>query len=85
MIPLIMAAISLAQKKQQQNQADNEKISNSLNLGDRGQQQNTQLEVPNGNPMNSMMGGGQQGGAMGLLGSLFNKNDPTKTAMPNRF
>lgn len=84
MVPLIMAMISLAQKKQQQNQADTDRISNSLNLGN-DQQQNTQLEVPNGNPMSSMMGGGQQGGAMGLLGSLFNKNDPTKNAMPNRF
>lgn len=83
MVPFIMMALSLAQKKQQANQADNERISNSLNLGDN--KPNTQLEIPNGNPMGGMLGNGQQGGAMGLLGSLFNKNDPTKTAMPNRF
>lgn len=82
MLPLIMAMIGLAQKKQQQNQADNDRISNSLNLGDK---QSTQLEIPNGNGLGGIMGNGQQGGAMGLLGSLFNKNDPTKTAMPNRF
>ena len=76
-------ALSLAQKKQQQNQADNQRISDSLNLGDN--KQSTQLEIPNGSPMGNMMGGQQGGGAMGLLGSLFNKNDPTKTAMPNRF
>ena len=83
MVPLIMAMISLAQKKQQANQADTDRISNSLNLGDN--KQNTQLQIPNGSPMGGMMGNGQQGGAMGLLGSLFNKNDPTKTSMPNRF
>lgn len=83
MVPFIMMALSLAQKKQQQNQADNERISNSLNLGDN--KQSTQLEIPNGSPMGGMLGNGQQGGAMGLLGSLFNKNDPTKTAMQNRF
>ena len=83
MIPFIMMALSLAQKKQQQNQADNERISNSLNLGDN--KQGTQLEIPNGNGLGGIMGNGQQGGAMGLLGSLFNKNDPTKTSMPNRF
>lgn len=83
MVPLIMAMISLAQKKQQANQADTDRISNSLNLGDN--KQSTQLEIPNGSPMGNMMGGQQGGGAMGLLGSLFNKNDPTKTAMPNRF
>lgn len=83
MIPMIMMALSLAQKKQQQNQADNERISNSLNLGDN--KQNTQLEIPNGNGLGGIMGNGQQSGAMGLLGSLFNKNDPTKTSMTNRF
>lgn len=83
MVPLIMAMISLAQKKQQANQADTDRISNSLNLGDN--KQSTQLEIPNGNGLGGIMGNGQQGGAMGLLGSLFNKNDPTKTAMPNRF
>ena len=69
MIPFIMMALSLAQKKQQQNQADNQRISDSLNLGDN--KQNTQLQVPNGSPMSS----GQLGGAMNLLGSLFNKKD----------
>lgn len=83
MIPMIMMALSLAQKKQQQNQADNERISNSLNLGDN--KQNTQLEIPNGNGLGGIMGNGQQSGAMGLLSSLFNKNDPTKTSMTNRF
>ena len=73
MIPFIMMALSLAQKKQQQNQADNERISNSLNLGDN--KQSTQLQIPNGSSMGGMMGNGQQGGAMNLLGSLFNKNN----------
>lgn len=72
MIPLVMMALSLAQKKQQQEQADNARISDSLNL-DNQQQNKYQLQVPN----NNMLGG--QGGAMGLLGSLFNKKDPTKT------
>ena len=72
MIPFIMMALSLAQKKQQQNQADNQRISDSLNLNDQ-QQNQYQLQVPN----NNMLGG--QGGAMGLLGSLFNKNDPNKS------
>lgn len=74
MIPFIMMALSLAQKKQQQNQADNQRISDSLNLGNNDQQQNQyQLQVPN----NNMLGG--QGGAMGLLGSLFNKKDPNNS------
>ena len=68
-----MMALSLAQKKQQQNQADNDRISNSLNLGDN--KQNTQLQIPNGNGLGGIMGNGQQGGAMNLLGSLFNKKD----------
>lgn len=75
MIPFIMMALSLAQKKQQQDQADNARISDSLNLDDRDQQPNHyQLQVPNNNML-----GGQQSGAIGLLGSLFNKKDPTKT------
>jgi len=73
MIPFIMMALSLAQKKQQQNQADNDRISNSLNLGDN--KQSTQLQIPNGNGLGGIMGNGQQGGAMNLLGSLFNKKD----------
>lgn len=74
MIPFIMMALSLAQKKQQQNQADNQRISDSLNLGNNDHQQNQyQLQVPN----NNMLGG--QGGAMGLLGSLFNKKDPNNS------
>lgn len=68
-----MMALSLAQKKQQQNQADNARISDSLNLGGDQQQNQYQLQVPN----NNMFSG--QGGALGLLGSLFNKKDPTKT------
>lgn len=73
MIPFIMMALSLAQKKQQQNQADNQKISDSLNLNNDQQQNQYQLQVPN----NNMLGG--QGGAMGLLGSLFNKKDPNNS------
>lgn len=74
MIPFVMMALSLAQKKQQQEQADNARISDSLNLDNK---QDTKLDVPNGNPFGNMFSG--QGGAMGLLGSLFNKKDPTKT------
>lgn len=73
MIPFIMMALSLAQKKQQQNQADNQRISDSLNLNNDHQQNQYQLQVPN----NNMLGG--QGGAMGLLGSLFNKKDPNNS------
>ena len=72
MIPFVLMALSLAQKKQQQNQADNQRISDSLNLNDQ-QQNQYQLQVPN----NNMLGG--QGGAMGLLGSLFNKKDPNNS------
>ena len=73
MIPFVLMALSLAQKKQQQNQADNQKISDSLNLNNDQQQNQYQLQVPN----NNMLGG--QGGAMGLLGSLFNKKDPNNS------
>lgn len=73
MIPVILMALSLAQKKQQQNQADNQRISDSLNLNNDQQQNQYQLQVPN----NNMLGG--QGGAMGLLGSLFNKKDPNNS------
>lgn len=73
MIPFVLMALSLAQKKQQQNQADNQRISDSLNLNNDQQQNQYQLQVPN----NNMLGG--QGGAMGLLGSLFNKKDPNNS------
>ena len=73
MVPVILMALSLAQKKQQQNQADNQRISDSLNLNNDQQQNQYQLQVPN----NNMLGG--QGGAMGLLGSLFNKKDPNNS------
>lgn len=75
MIPFLMMALSLAQKKQQQDQADDARISNSLNLD--AKQNNTQFDVPNGNTLGNVVGG--QGGALGLLGSLFNKKDPTQT------
>jgi len=73
MVPFALMALSLAQKKQQQNQADNQRISDSLNLNNDQQQNQYQLQVPN----NNMLGG--QGGAMGLLGSLFNKKDPNNS------
>jgi len=73
MVPFVLMALSLAQKKQQQNQADNQRISDSLNLNNDQQQNPYQLQVPN----NNMMGGQQ--GAMGLLGSLFNKKDPNNS------
>ena len=73
MVPFILMALSLAQKKQQQNQAENEKLNNNFNIGDNNQ--STQLQIPNSNGLDGIMGNGQQGGAINLLGSLFNKKD----------
>ena len=73
MVPFILMALSLAQKKQQQNQAENEKLNNNLNLNDNNQ--STQLQIPNSNGLDGIIGNGQQGGAINLLGSLFNKKD----------
>jgi len=44
MIPLIMAAISLAQKKQQQNQAEQQQLANNMNAGSQAPQPNINLQ-----------------------------------------
>ena len=43
LIPLIMAALSLAQKKQQQNQADNQRLAQSIQSPQIGQNANALL------------------------------------------
>jgi hypothetical protein len=49
MIPLIMAAISLAQKKQQQNQAEQQQLANNMNAGSQAPQPNINLQSNFGN------------------------------------
>lgn len=44
MIPLIMAAISLAQKKQQQNAAEQQQLANNMNAGSQAPQSTVNLQ-----------------------------------------
>ena len=49
MIPLIMAAISLAQKKKQQNAAEQQQLANSMNAGSQAPQPTVNLQSNFGN------------------------------------
>lgn len=49
MIPLIMLALSMAQKKQQQNAAENQQLANSMNAGSQAPQPNVNLQSNFGN------------------------------------
>jgi hypothetical protein len=55
MIPLIMAAISLAQKKQQQNQAEQQQLANNMNAGSQAPQPNINLQSNFGNNAGSLL------------------------------
>ena len=49
MIPLIMAAISLAQKKKQQNAAEQQQLANNMNAGSQAPQSQVNLQSNFGN------------------------------------
>lgn len=49
MIPLIMAAITLAQKKQQQNAAEQQQLANNMNAGSQAPQSTVNLQSNFGN------------------------------------
>ena len=55
MIPLIMAAISLAQKKQQQNAAEQQQLANSMNAGSQSPQAQVNLQSNFGNNASSLL------------------------------
>lgn len=55
MIPLIMAAISLAQKKQQQNAAEQQQLANNMNVGSQAPQPNVNLQSNFGNNASSLL------------------------------
>lgn len=55
MIPLIMAAISLAQKKQQQNAAEQQQLANSMNAGSQAPQSTVNLQSNFGNNASSLL------------------------------
>lgn len=49
MVPLIMAAITLAQKKKQQNAAEQQQLANSMNAGSQAPQSTVNLQSNFGN------------------------------------
>lgn len=55
MIPLIMAAISLAQKKQQQNAAEQQQLANNMNVGSQAPQSTVNLQSNFGNNASSLL------------------------------
>lgn len=55
MIPLIMAAISLAQKKKQQNAAEQQQLANSMNAGSQAPQSTVNLQSNFGNNASSLL------------------------------
>jgi hypothetical protein len=55
MIPLIMAAISLAQKKQQQNQAEQQQLANNMNAASQAPQAPVNLQSNFGNNAGSLL------------------------------
>lgn len=55
MIPLIMAAISLAQKKKQQNAAEQQQLANSMNAGSQVPQPTVNLQSNFGNNASSLL------------------------------
>lgn len=55
MIPLIMAAISLAQKKQQQNAAEQQQLANNMNAGSQVPQSTVNLQSNFGNNASSLL------------------------------
>ena len=55
MIPLIMAAISLAQKKQQQNAAEQQQLSNNMNAGSQATQAPVNFQSNFGNNASSLL------------------------------
>lgn len=55
MIPLIMAAISLAQKKQQQNAVEQQQLANNMNVGSQAPQSTVNLQSNFGNNASSLL------------------------------
>lgn len=55
MIPLIMAAISLAQKKKQQNAAEQQQLANSMNAGSQAPQPTVNLQSNFGTNASSLL------------------------------
>ena len=55
MIPLIMAAITLAQKKKQQNAAEQQQLANNMNAGSQAPQSTVNLQSNFGNNANSLL------------------------------
>lgn len=55
MVPLIMAAITLAQKKQQQNAAEQQQLANNMNAGSQSPQAPVNLQSNFGNNASSLL------------------------------
>lgn len=55
MIPVIMAAISLAQKKKQQNAAEQQQLANNMNAGSQAPQPTVNLQSNFGNNASSLL------------------------------
>lgn len=55
MIPLIMAAITLAQKKKQQNAAEQQQLANSMNAGSQAPQSTVNFQSNFGNNASSLL------------------------------
>lgn len=55
MVPLIMAAISLAQKKKQQNAAEQQQLANNMNAGSQFPQAPVNLQSNFGNNASSLL------------------------------
>jgi len=55
MVPLIMLALSMAQKKQQQNAAETQQLANSMNAGSQAPQPNVNLQSNFGNNAGSLL------------------------------
>ena len=55
MIPLIMAAITLAQKKKQQNASEQQQLANNMNVGSQAPQPNVNLQSNFGNNASSLL------------------------------
>ena len=55
MVPFIMAAITLAQKKKQQNAAEQQQLANNMNVGSQAPQPNVNLQSNFGNNASSLL------------------------------
>lgn len=55
MVPFIMLALSMAQKKKQQNAAEQQQLANNMNAGSQAQQPNVNLQSNFGNNASSLL------------------------------